>query len=436
MWLDLKTIYWKDLLHSFRDKDVFIYTFLVPALLYPLLLLGSAEVMMFKAEADKGTAVKYAISGLVDPGIAQIDQILQKHKPFVKVFSANAEKDLAEGKIDGVIARHQSDSSSFVEIKVNKLARMAALDDQVNAETNKAFTEELTTSLIDRGLARENLEGFSVSSFNLAAPNKADQKQNAALPSRRGRHNLENISPTFVLLIFSLLMLGLGAAYPAIAVTAEEFERNTIETSCLLPASRSLLMFGKLSSVATFALLSGLINFISLFSVAQVVLSQTKLFSSVNHDMLAINLSAAQIIGLLLSYVLVGILISSLLILATSFCRTVRSAQQWTTFPLFVILILPPCALSPSLELNAITMWLPLINCSLMLKAIFNGTVYSANFAIVALVSLLTSWFALGLARLFLFEQIDPGSYFSRRLDKLMAFITGAKKQAGEKDHG
>ncbi|GEM_PF-546345 len=420
-----KTVYWKDLLHSFRDKDVFIYTFVVPTLLYPVLLLGSAEIMMLKADADKDKTIKYAVTASNDPGINRIDEILQRRKHFVKVNSTNAAADLDSGKIDGVLARHQGEYS-YVELKVSKLAKMASLDDEVNTETNRAYSEELSKTLAANGFAAENLQGFSVESRNLAMGKGArivtgtrSGAYSGAGPTRKSNKNLENISATFVLLIFSLLMLGLGAAYPAIAVTAEEFERNTIETSCLLPVPRAILMLGKLFSVSTFALLSGVINFVSLYAVAQMVLSQTKLFAAMGSDPLQINLNAPQIGGLISSYVLVSILISSLLILATSFCRTVRSAQQWTTFPLFIILILPPCALSPSLELNGYTMWIPLINCSLMLKAIFNGTVFSTNFIVVLLVTALTSFAALWLARLFLFEQIDPGVYFARHFDWL-----------------
>ncbi len=433
LWLVFQAIYWKDMLHSFRDKDVFIYTFVVPTLLYPVLLLGSAEIMMLKADADKDKTIKYAVAAdsKNDAGINHIDEILQKRKHFVKVNSTNVEQDLDSGKIDGVLSRHHGEGS-YVEIKVNKLAKMASLDDEVNAETSKAYNDDLSKTLTAKGLAPENLQGFSVESRNLVSERSNNQKRSpdkhAGLQLRKASKNLENISATFVLLIFSLLMLGLGAAYPAIAVTAEEFERNTIETSCLLPVSRSLLMLGKLFSVSTFALLSGVINFVSLYAVAHMVLSQTKLFASMGSEPLQISVNATQVGGLIAGYMLVGLLISSLLILATSFCRTVRSAQQWTTFPLFIILILPPCALSPSLELNGYTMWIPLINCSLMLKAIFNGTVFSVNFLVVLLVTVLTCLMSLGLARLFLFEQIDPGIYFARLWDKLMSTMRTESK--------
>jgi ABC-type Na+ efflux pump permease subunit len=124
-----------------------------------------------------------------------------------------------------------------------------------------------------------------------------------------------------------------------------------------------------------------------------------------------------QTLGLIACYLLLAVLVSALMIFATSFCRTVRSAQQWTTFPLLIILLLPPCALFPNLELNSRMMWVPILNCTLMLKAIFSGVPFNNTFIVVIAVSLFVSFVSLALARVFLFEQVDPGAYFGRQAD-------------------
>jgi hypothetical protein len=47
-------------------------------LLYPALLVGSAELVMFKADSDRDKNITYAVSGPSDKGLEQIDAILQK----------------------------------------------------------------------------------------------------------------------------------------------------------------------------------------------------------------------------------------------------------------------------------------------------------------------------------------------------------------------
>ncbi|MFA6555295.1 MAG: ABC transporter permease, partial [Candidatus Obscuribacterales bacterium] len=325
---------------------------MVPALLYPALLVGSAELVMFKADSERDKAITYAVTGPIDKGVAQIDAILQKRKHFKKIESSQPEKDLADGKIDALIAR----KADYVELRVNQLLKVATLATTVNDNLNSAYMKELTEAFTAKGLAKENSQGFQIVSQNITASGNTQSvagSQNSS-SSNKGRLNkLENISATLCLLIFSLLMLGLGAAYPSIAVTAEEFERNTIETSCLLPVSRAMIMLGKVAAVSTFAAVSGLVNFASMYAVAALVLSQAKLFPRFSGDHLIFNLNLAQTLGLIACYLLLAVLISALMIFATSFCRTVRSAQQWTTFPLLIILLLPPCALFPNLELNS-----------------------------------------------------------------------------------
>lgn len=418
MWLVFKEVYRKDLRHSFRDKDVFIYTFVVPALLYPALLVGSAELVMFKADSERDKAITYAVTGPIDKGVGQIDAILQKRKRFKKIESSQPEKDLADGKIDALIAR----KADYVELRVNQLLKVATLATTVNDNLSSAYMQELTEAFIAKGLAKENSQGFQIVSQNITASGNTQSVAGSPNGSSSGKgrlNKLENISATLCLLIFSLLMLGLGAAYPSIAVTAEEFERNTIETSCLLPVSRALLMLGKVAAVSTFAAVSGLVNFASMYAVAALVLSQAKLFPRFSGDQLIFNLNFAQTLGLVACYLLLAVLISALMIFATSFCRTVRSAQQWTTFPLLIILLLPPCALFPNLELNSRLMWVPILNCTLMLKAIFSGVPFNYTFIVVTLESLLISFIALALARIFLFEQVDTVAYFSGRADSI-----------------
>lgn len=418
LWLVFKEVYWKDLIHAFRDKDVFIYTFVVPALLYPALLVGAAEMSMFKAGMEKEKQIKFAvIKAPGDDGLERIEAILSKSKQFVKVDSPAPLEDLENGKVEAVIERSGTRSAAgknnnkYVQLKVNRLSNAMSLDAIFNKELDRAYNQEIKQAFADKGLSQANLHGFNIKSNNVSGP---------ALPRKAVRNTkIEFFSAALCLIIFSLLTLGLGAAYPAISVTAEEFERNTIETTCLLPVSRNMVMLGKLFSVSTFALISGLINLASMYSVAYMVLGQTKLMPTFGREQLALNLSSYQACGLLACYAILAITVSAMMIFFTSFCRTVRSAQQWTSIPLVIILLLPTCAIIPTLELNNRSMVVPILNATLMLKAIFIGMPPTYHYAVVLLLTGITAFGALALARLFLFEQVDPGALMARKVDEL-----------------
>jgi hypothetical protein len=50
-------------------------------------------------------------------------------------------------------------------------------------------------------------------------------------------------------------------------------------------------------------------------------------------------------------------------------------------------------------------------------QAIFSGVPFNYTFIVVIAVSLFVSFVSLALARIFLFEQVDPGAYFGRKAD-------------------
>ncbi len=78
-------IFLKELRHAFRDKDVIIYTVIVPAVLYPLLMVGGIEVFVMKQEADEKQVITYGL--LPDSGekVKAIDALLAQKKQYKKV---------------------------------------------------------------------------------------------------------------------------------------------------------------------------------------------------------------------------------------------------------------------------------------------------------------------------------------------------------------
>lgn len=206
----------------------------------------------------------------------------------------------------------------------------------------------------------------------------------------------------------------LGAAYPSIACAAEEFERKTIETSSLLPVPRNAVMLGKLASVTTFGASAGLLNALSTFVMAASISTQLKKLLPVTFEENIIKLDFFQVFGMLGCYLLLSVSVASCLILVSSLCHSVRSAQHWISFPLTVIMVMPALLIMPSIELNWRLALVPALNLSLLIKSIFNGVKLDGSAGLTIIVSLVLIMLALRGARSFLFEGADPGQILAR----------------------
>jgi sodium transport system permease protein len=403
-WLTFKEVFKKEFRHCLRDKDVFIYTFIVPALIYPLLMLCFSEVLMFQQEADKTQKVKFAVAGPLDGGLKAIVTALERSNkyelaalnPPKSAGRASVDDALALGNVAAVISRGMKNGKPVVNLKISRGFKTLALPGEINECLRAGYYQALKSDFQERGIAPSNLQVLNITMVNID-------------PQLRN-----TLSPILALLAFSLCTMTLGAAYPSIACAAEEFERKTIETSSLLPVPRNAMMLGKLASVTTFGASAGLLNALSTFFVAASISVQLKKLLPVAFEENAIKLDFFQVLAMLGCYLLLSVSVASCLILVSSLCHTVRSAQHWISFPLTIIMVMPALLIMPSVELNWQLALVPALNLSLLIKSIFNGVKLDGSAELAIFVSLVLIVLSLKMARSFLFEGTDPGQLLAR----------------------
>lgn len=413
--LTFKEVFWKEFRHCLRDKDVFIYTVIVPALVYPLLMLIFSEVMMFQGEADKVQKLKIALSGPQDENLIRVADYLKESGKYelFDLRSGGAEQALISGQVAAVMScrksgaafdperkqglKYASPSKNGIELQVANGFKSIGLTSDLNDDIEAGYRKKLSREFADRGFSADNLKVFDIQLTNIDP-----QKHNT-------------LSPLLALLAFSLCTMVLGAAYPAIACGAEEFERKTIETSCLLPVPRFAVLLGKLTSVTTFGACAGLLNAGSTLIMASSISEQLKkLVPAVMQDT-TIRLDLSQIVAMLLCYFLLAVTVSALLILVSSLCRTVRSAQHWISFPLTLIMVMPALVIIPSVELNGTTALIPALNLCLVIKSLFNGVALNWSTALAVGISIFLIGLSLRAAMIFLFDGLEPAGIFIRR---------------------
>ena len=93
--------------------------------------------------------------------------------------------------------------------------------------------------------------------------------ENVAQPGKATGSILGMILP-----LLMVVMLGVGAFYPAIDLTAGEKERGTFETLLSTPTSKTEIVFGKFFAVFALSMLAGLLNLASMMATLGFQLSQ------------------------------------------------------------------------------------------------------------------------------------------------------------------
>ena len=176
--------------------------------------------------------------------------------------------------------------------------------------------------------------------------------------------------------IILVVMLFMGALYPAIDVTAGEKERGTLETLLVAPVSPLEVMAAKYLTVAVIASLATCANLAAMAATfafgIQLGEAQT----------ITLHFTAGQILTLLACLLPAAFMVSGVALAIASLARNFKEAQSLLT-PVSVLGILPGMlALMPGIELTPLTAAVPLLNVALLVKAVTLGAVHPLEVAI------------------------------------------------------
>ena len=152
------------------------------------------------------------------------------------VFSEGFEDSLLAGKMPAVQVYYNSSE------KISERAR-----DRINRVLDRFQSHVVEERLMALKADTTLLHPFAVQDENLAT----DQQQQGDL-----------LGSILGYLLITMMMM--GAFYPAIDLTAGKKERGTMETLLVSPASRADIVFGKFLTVMTIALMTALLNLLSL----------------------------------------------------------------------------------------------------------------------------------------------------------------------------
>lgn len=148
-----------------------------------------------------------------------------------------------------------------------------------------------------------------------------------------------------------------GAIYPAIDMTAGEKERGTMETLLISPAERTEIVAGKFVATTFFAFGTAMWNvLLMVIAVAVAPLLAPSLSGLVSLSGLAACVVAA---------VPLAMLFAALALSLGIFARSTKEGNYYMVPLFFVVLPLAYWSMTPGIELNGFTRWVPMANALL-----------------------------------------------------------------------
>ena len=384
-WKQVWLVWRKEAREVFRDRRTLMVMFLLPALLYPGLLLLTAEM---------GQAQQQRLQTLVQTvGIAPA---LEQDVNLRKAMKNASLTVLVEKKFDpktmklwvGPLTPVNGETAAYGISFDNGDGQARHAVSALRDELDKCAAELRLAALDKAGLAHGILQPLRVMEFGTGGREKDTRfLAGRALPA------------------LMLLMLVVGCGLMAQDCAAGERERGTLETLLCSPAGRLEIVCGKFLMVASMGVMSGLANLASM----TLTMSQLKVSAVASGQTEAINFTLPweALPGLLLATVCTASLVAAAALLLASFARSVTEAGHML-LPLTLAACLPALASSlPGINLEGAMVTLPFINfCLLVQKLLLGDATVSQVIAVCSATLCWTSVLLVLLAKLWSGETL------------------------------
>ncbi len=356
----------KELTDSLRDRRTLLMMLLLPVLLYPgsLALIGvvtsSGQARLARSQLSVAVTSEDAAALLTPP---------PPRTTLLRLDRAAAESAMRERRI-----------AAAVDVAPGALARLDARDQVV---ATVLFTRKFDRSIQARDRLQRALEAAGVRALE-------KRLEQASLPARFAEplevveedvdfhRNLGPLIASKLLPMILVIMLFMGALYPALDVTAGEKERGTLETLLVAPVRPMDVMAAKYLTVALIASITTVMNLVAMGVTFHLGLD----LAGDGAAPVRMTLSAAQVVTLLACLIPAAFLVSGLSLAVASLARSYKEGQSLMT-PLLTAALVPAIlSMTPGVEFDSATALLPLLNVALLVKATLLGTATALPIAI------------------------------------------------------
>ncbi len=408
----IRSIFVKELLETLRDRRTLVAMFVVPALLYPLMMVGVAKIQL-REQATLETA-EYTVAVPSSEHAEVLREIIRaRREAFVQETEAGVSpgpharfSTLPEYNVIVADPPHDQIGSAcdvkvvFTIVPAPEALRLEELPRRrlegsiiyrktnVRSDAAAGYLSRLfewqarqivqqSMDVIAHSLRETSTE---VDLQRVLAPVEV-REQEISSEAELGGWVLSQIIP-----IVLVLMTVSGAVYPAIDLTAGERERGTLETLMVAPVHVSEVITGKFLVVTAVAVATAVLNVCSMGATFQ--------FGGISQ---AISGQAGSAIPLkvfpiiLLCLLPFAVLSSAAMLAVCSFARTFKEAQHYV-MPVMIASMLPAAVgLMPTMKLEGAMLVMPIANLTLLTRDLFQQ---DWTWSAVVIVILSTSLYA------------------------------------------
>lgn len=265
---------------------------------------------------------------------------------------------------DGLLASRQVDVLVIVDpglaTKLERDVRGERPTVQVlgrEGEENSKLAVRRVTAVLRKWVAEVKAARFVRAGFppDFDAPVVIKDPQSSKSTEKKLADELRDVLVKVIPFLLVMWMLT-GSIYPAIDMTAGEKERGTMETLLISPAERTEIVAGKFLAVTAIGFGTALWN-VTLMVVAVAVIELFFPYSLISLGGLAACVLTALPMAMLLAATCITLGI---------FARSTKEGNYYMVPVFFLVLPLGYWSMTPGIELNAATSWVPVTNSLLL----------------------------------------------------------------------
>lgn len=363
------TLFKRELTDILRDKKTLFMMFVVPIIIYPLLIIGMTFLMssVMNSQAEKTYLVAFDEE---DELAAKIADIIENNPDKLSykleiVQKSDCKKALEAGDIDIYVSKASDGRIAlcYLSAKDRSNTALDALTDAFEIYREELQKERINEAGLDADylLNPIHYEGEDLSSTEESVGNM-----------------IGSIIPFFI-----VTMILLGALYPSIDVTAGEKERGTLETLLTLPITNFEMIMSKFLAVSCIACASAILNVFSMGgAMAFLVSSSMSLAEDINLE-IHYETFIPGILFTLVVMVFFALLVTAVCMCTCVFAKNFKEANNYVTPVMLIFMFGSYAAMIPDLELTAQTAAIPIVNVALLVEGLFQFQYNYGLFAIV-----------------------------------------------------
>ena len=359
----VRTIAAKELRETLRDRRTLLAMVGIPVLLYPLILLVGTQALVYRQAKTDEAVVRVAVASLLDAALKE--RLEESEGIEVLPHTGETVVGFANGELDALLLVQGGDglTSSVTLTYDSTVPRSVAARDRVERVVERLADERVQERMAAAGLPPETVQPFLV------------ERSDFAPAKKRAGNVLGNALPMLM-----ILMLGIGAFYPAVDLTAGEKERGTFETLLSTPTAKAEIVWGKFLAVVGLSLATGLLNLGSMavtlwFQLAQLKAAGADAGSGGGAlDIASLSIAPADLLVMLLVLIPLAVFISAAMMSLALLAREFKEASNYLS-PFFLLILAPAMLVAAAgVELEGAVILVPVANATLLFKNLLMST--------------------------------------------------------------